>query len=255
MHTQGTKPVIAALILLLAALGAPSAWAQAPRVPIPAQCQVPDELLLDSSPLLHTSKQIRSQRRLKVVALGSSSTLGMGATGPEAAYPARLEAVLNQHLPGVAIQVINKGVSRQSAKQMLERLATDVLAEKPTLVIWETGTAEAVRGAELDEFVHALLVGVDKMAEAGIDVVLMDTQYSRSTARIINFQPYVDAIDQVGGMRDLVVFPRYQVMRLWVDEERFTFADKNPAEARKVADQIYDCLARLLARSIGKALK
>lgn len=254
MQVTRTKPVLAAL-LLVGVLIAPPAGAQSPRVPVPTQCQVPDELLLDSSPLLHATKQMRSQRRLKIVALGSSSTLGMGATGPDAAYPARLEVVLAQHLPGMSIQVVNKGVSRQSAKQMLERLTNDVLAEKPALVIWETGTAEAVRGAELDEFVHALLVGVEKMTEAGIDVVLMDTQYSRSTARIINFQPYVDAINQVGGMRDLVVFPRYQVMRLWVDEERFSFADKTPAEARKVADQVYDCLARLLARSIGKAIK
>lgn len=254
MDARSTRPAIAVLFLL-AALGGAPAWAQAPRVPIPQQCAVPDELLLDSSPLLHATKQLRQNRRLKVVALGSSSTLGMGATGPDAAYPARLEAILGQHFPGASIQVVNKGVSRQSAKQMLERLTSDVLAEKPALVIWETGTAEAVRGAELDEFMHALLVGVDKMAESGIDVVLMDTQYSRSTARIINFQPYVDAINQVAGMRDLVIFPRYQVMRLWVDEERFSFADKNPAEARKVADQIYDCLARLLARSIGKGLK
>jgi hypothetical protein len=253
MQARRTRLITAALLLL--AVGTPSAWAQqATRLPIPQLCQVPDELLLDSSPLLHASKQLRSQKRLKIVALGSSSTLGMGATGPEAAYPARLEAVLTQQYPGVVVQVVNKGVSRQSAKQMLERI-NDVIAEKPALVIWETGTAEAVRGAELDEFVHALLVGVEKMTDAGMDVILMDTQYSRSTARIINFQPYVDAINQVGGMRDLVVFPRYQVMRLWVDEERFTFADKNPTEARKLADQIYDCLARLLARSVGKALK
>jgi acyl-CoA thioesterase I len=253
MHARRRRLVTAALFLLAA--GTPCAWAQqATRAPIPQLCQVPDELLLDSSPLLYTSKQLRSQKRIKIVALGSSSTLGMGATGPEAAYPARLEAVLTQQYPGVTVQVVNKGVSRQSAKQMLERI-NDVLAEKPALVIWETGTAEAVRGSELDEFVHSLLVGVEKMTDAGIDVILMDTQYSRSTARIINFQPYVDAINQVGGMRDLVVFPRYQIMRLWVDEERFTFADKNPTEARKLADQIYDCLARLLARSVGKALK
>jgi hypothetical protein len=179
----------------------------------------------------------------------------MGASGPEAAYPTRLEAALKAHFPAANIQVVNKGVSRQSARQMLDRLASDVLTERPALVVWETGTAEAVRGAEVDDFINALLTGVDKMGEAGIDVLLMDTQYSRSTARIINFQPYVDAIGQVAGMRDLVIFPRYLLMRTWVDEERFSFADKSPPEARKLADQIYDCLGRLLARSIAKALK
>lgn len=244
---------LAAMVLAGLAASWP-AEAQGPRVPLPTVCQVPDELLTDSSPLPNTVKQLRSQR-LKIVALGSSSTLGMGASGPESAYPARLEAALKAHFPAAAIQVINKGVSRQSARQMLDRLVSDVLSERPGLVVWETGTAEAVRGAEVDDFVSALLVGVDKMSEAGIDVLLMDTQYSRSTARIINFQPYVDAIGRVAGMRDLVLFPRYLVMRTWVDEDRFSFADKTPAETRKIADQIYDCLGRLLARSIAKTLK
>jgi hypothetical protein len=225
------------------------------RVALPTVCHVPDEILADSSPLTHSTRQLRTERRLKIVALGSSSTLGMGASGPEAAYPARLEAALKAHLPFAAIQVVNKGMSRQSARQMLDRLASDVLSERPSLVVWETGTAEAVRGAEVDDFVNALLAGVDKMGEAGIDVLMMDTQYSRSTARIINFQPYVDAIGQVAGMRDLVLFPRYLVMRTWVDEDRFSFADKSPAETRKIADQFYDCLGRLLARTIAKTLK
>lgn len=241
--------VLAAFVVPLPVL------AQTPRVPLPTVCQIPDELLTDSSPLSNSAKQLRTERRLKIVALGSSSTLGMGASGPESAYPARLEAALKAHLPAATIQVVNKGMSRQSARQMIDRLVGDVLSERPALVVWETGTAEAVRGAEVDDFVSALLTGVDKMAEAGIDVLLMDTQYSRSTARIINFQPYVDAIGQVAGMRDLVLFPRYLVMRLWVDEDRFSFADKSPAETRKIADQIYDCLGQLMARSIAKTLK
>lgn len=243
--------VLATLIMPLPLL------AQTPRqpIPLPTLCQVPDEFLANSSPLANSTRQLRTERRLKIVALGSSSTLGMGASGPDAAYPARLEAALKAHLPFAAIQVVNKGMSRQSARQMLDRLTSDVLSERPALVVWETGTAEAVRGAEVDDLVSALLTGVDKMGEAGIDVLLMDTQYSRSTARIINFQPYVDAIGQVAGMRDLVLFPRYLVMRTWVDEDRFSFTDKPPAEARKIADQIYDCLGRLLARTIAKALK
>jgi hypothetical protein len=243
-------------IICCSAVGwTPPAAAQAVRIDLPAICQVPDEILWDSSPLPHAAKQLKAERRLKIVALGSSSTLGMGASGPTAAYPARLEAILSQYFPAARIQVINKGMARQSAQQMLERVAADVLPEKPALVVWETGTNEAVRGADVDEFIVALLNGVSRMTDAGIDVVLMDTQYSRSTARIINFQPYVDAIDQVAGMRDLLVFHRYAAMRQWVEEERFKFRDSTAEEARKTADQIYDCLGRLLGRTIAKALK
>jgi acyl-CoA thioesterase I len=230
------------------------AWSADGRVPLAPACQVPNELIADSSLLRHAAKRVAAERRLKIVALGSSSTLGLGASGPQAAYPARLEAILAARFPNYEVQVVNKGVSRQSAQQMLDRLDADVLAEKPTLVIWETGTAEAVRGADVDELMNSLLAGIDRMQTAGIDVMLMDTQYSRMTAQLINFQPYVSAIEQVSGMRDLFLFHRYAVMRYWVDADRFAFTDKSPSEARRIADGVYDCLGQLLAASVVKAM-
>jgi len=234
-------------------VGCPFVWS-AERVVLAPVCQVPNELMADSSLLRHAAKRAIAERRMKIVALGSSSTLGMGASGPQATYPARLEAILAARFPNYEVQVVNKGVSRQSAQQMVERIDADVLAEKPTLVIWETGTAEAVRGGDVDELMTALLAGIDRMQAAGVDVMLMDTQYSRMTAQLINFQPYVAAIEQVSNMRDLVIFRRYAAMRYWVDAERFAFADKNPAEARRIADGVYDCLGQLLAISIVRAM-
>jgi acyl-CoA thioesterase-1 len=244
---------VIAAVLVMTASGLP-AWPAEPRITLSPVCQVPGEMIADASPLRHAAKRAAAERRLKIVALGSSSTLGLGASGPQATYPARLEAILAARYPNYEVQVVNKGVSRQSAQQMLDRLDTDVFAEKPALVIWETGTAEAVRGGDVDELMTALLAGVDRMQAAGIDVVLMDTQYSRMTAQLINFQPYVAAIEQVSGMRDLVLVHRYAVMRYWVDADRFTFTDKSPSEARRIADGVYDCLGQILAVGIVKAM-
>jgi len=83
----------------------------------------------------------------------------------------------------------------------------------------------------------------------------VDTQYSRMTAQLINFQPYVQAIEQVSGMRDLVLFHRYAVMRYWVESDRFSFVDKTPAETRRIADAVYDCLGQLLAVTISRAMQ
>ncbi|MBI3451715.1 MAG: hypothetical protein HY057_02575, partial [Rhodospirillales bacterium] len=141
------------------------------------------------------------------------------------------------------------------AQQMLDRLATDVIAQRPDLVIWESGTAEAVRGIEVDQYAAALLAGVDRLTGAGIEVVLMDMQFSRSTARIINFRPYVEAVLQVAGMRDLIVFPRYDVMRWWIENDRIDFDRLTPADTAKIADRVYDCLGWLMAESIGRALR
>lgn len=244
---------IAGLVLIATGLAVGPAAAE-PVVPIPSGCEVAPELIPDAAPLPHARQALKTEHKLKIVALGSSSTLGLGATDSQAAWPARLQAVLASALAGAEVRVINRGIARQSAQQMVERLDSDVLAEKPSLVIWESGTAEAVRGTDVDEFVDALLTGVDRMTQAGIDVILMDTQYSRGTAEIINFDPYVGAIDQVAGMRGVTKFPRYQVMHSWVDNDQFRFAGETGGGARKMADKVYDCLGHLLARTILQGL-
>jgi len=243
-----------ALAVAFGSLDMAPATAAEPPPKLPARCEVPPDLVPEAVPLPHAARSVKRDHRIKIVALGSSSTLGLGASDAQAAWPARLEAALAARFPGVEVRVLNHGVARQSAPQMLDRLDNDVLAEKPDLVIWESGTAEAVRGADVDEYIDALVTGVDRMTTAGIDVILMDTQYSRTTAQLINFQPYLAAIEQVASMRGLPRFPRYGVMRYWVDNERFVFAGKSGSEARKMADEVYDCLGRLIAATIAGGL-
>ena len=80
-----------------------------------------------------------------------------------------------------------------------------------------------MRGVDVEQFIAAMLDGIDKMDEAGIEVVLMNSQYSRNTARLINFQPYIDAMAQVAQIRDLVLFPRYDDDAGWVGSSRSSF--------------------------------
>jgi acyl-CoA thioesterase I len=248
---EGVRTSAVAAALIFVAIAATPVAAQV----IPTDCETPPVLLTDESPLPNALLSIRRQKSLKVVVLGSASSLGSGATGPDASWPKRLEVHLGQRLPGTAVQVVNRSVAGQGIQKMVDRLRGDVIAEKPSLVIWQTGTSEAVRAVDPDQFMSTLIDGVDQMALARIDVVLMDPQYSRLTARIINFQPYVDAMTTVAGMRDLVLVPRYAIMRYWIESGQLDFADLPRAEAAKVADQIYDCIGRIAAKVISAKLK
>ena len=112
-----------------------------------------------------------------------------------------------------------------------------------------------MRGVDVETFTAAMLDGINRMEAGGIEVVLMNTQYSRNTARIINFQPYNEAMTQVAQLRDLVLFPRYETMQSWVDHGLVSFDGMTPAEAVKIADTVYDCIGKLLAQNIALALK
>ena len=239
-------------VLFLAGLGA-TARAEV-KEPLSKACVVPDWVAEAAIALPKAKAQLEATNGLKIVALGSSSTLGSGGSGPAAAWPARLEAELRQLLPQTRVTVINKGLMQQTVPQMLARLEKDVIAERPALVIWEAGTSEAVRGVEIDTFTTELLAGIDRLLEHDIDVVLMDMQYAKNTARLINFQPYVDAVERAAAMRDVFVFPRYDIMRDWVENEQVHFGEQTSSEAVATADQVYACLAKYLAALIVQGL-
>ena len=77
--------------------------------------------------------------------MGSSSTYGAGASTSAASYPSRLADELTRRFPGDEITVLNRGVNGDEAADMLARLDTAVIAEKPDLVLWQVGTNSVLR--------------------------------------------------------------------------------------------------------------
>lgn len=246
--------------LLAAASGfVPSALAQTGGLTggagdMPDSCRVPRAVFVDESKLPLAAKKVMESKRLVVVAIGSSSTQGLGASGPEAAWPARFEADLTRRLPDIDVRVHNRAKARESAEQMLKRLRADVLALRPDLVIWETGTADAVRTIEIDHFANHLEEGIAQIASTRAETVLVTPQYARDTARLIVFQPYIDAMNQAGLRRDVLVFPRFETMRHWIESGAMKLENVPRADMTKVADLLYDCLGRQIARVVVRAM-
>ena len=70
------------------------------------------------------ANRIARRQPVTIVAIGSSSTAGVGASAPETTYPSRLEAELKARIPGAAIRVVNHGVSGDQVRDMLARFDT-----------------------------------------------------------------------------------------------------------------------------------
>ena len=88
--------------------------------------------------------------------VGSASSELNGPAGTNIAYPTRLEAALGSLLPGVAVKVSTFARPRETAAEMENKLARIVAEAKPALVVWQTGTADAIRGVDPDDFRVAL---------------------------------------------------------------------------------------------------
>jgi hypothetical protein len=218
-------------------------------------CAVPAELTEVVVKLPHAAERLHRREKLTIVAIGGGSTRGAAAGSPDLAYPHRLQLALAAFYPALPIVVVNKGVPRQSAQQMVDRFATDVFAEEPALVVWEAGITDAVRGVEIDELATALQAGIDEVKKRAIDILLVDMQFSRRASTLINFEQYQKAVHRAGELNDVYVFPRFAMMRYWSEQNVFNFDATPEGERAQLAAKVYDCIGRKLAAAIREAVR
>ena len=214
----------------------------------PPSCAVPDNLLFMDNNLMRVAAAVGKERHLVTVVLGTGSSTLAGADGPSQAYPARLGQALNQMLPNIAVRVASRTQGGQTADIMRRSMKDWIGDEKPNLVIWQTGTVDAIRRIEVEEFRVALERGVESLQAAGADVILMNMQYSPRTESMIAVAPYVDEMRAVAEQRGVPLFDRFAIMRYWADEGAFDFyaAGRN----NDLALRVHDCLGRALASLI-----
>lgn len=238
---------------MLMAFGLAIAPALAPAVAMsmPARCAAPAELVRLPLPLSRMAVRLAAREPVVVVAIGSSSTAGAGATALSASYPSRLQALLAARFPGQSVQVLNKGVGGEDASMMLRRFDRDVLAYRPDLVIWQVGTNALIQDEDLERYGQAIRTGVQLLRAAGIDLVIMDLQYSPRILRQPRLEDMLDRIERVAGEMHIPVFQRFEIMHHWISSGQFTFADMLSPDRLHMNDASYDCIARLLADAVA----
>ena len=235
---------VAAALPILIAPGGRSAGAAIDR------CAIPVELGSLSAPLPHVVERLEAGGPLTIVALGSSSTEGVGASRPDLSYPSRLAQLLQGQFPGVPIRVVNRGVGGELTSQMLARLDRDVLAEKPDLVIWQLGTNTVLRDLDPAADLEVARDGVERIKAAGSDVMLMDLQYAPGVLLHAHYRDMLHVLAAVARSEDVPLVHRFAMMRHWAEDGHMTLPVMLAKDRVHMSDASYDCLARQVARSI-----
>ena len=219
------------------------------------RCSAPEELTRFSVALPNTARAIRQGRALVIVAIGSSSTEGIGASDPAHAYPAVLADELRRRWPRLTVTVINKGVSGEVISQVLPRFEHDVLPYRPQLVIWQTGSHAALGAADVETYAAAVREGIGRLKGARMDVVLMDPQFApRVLARPVHSR-VVDSIGAAANDLKVAVFRRFAVMQHWVSSGQYKMDEVVSRDGLHLNDVSYACIARLLAESLADAAR
>lgn len=212
------------------------------------RCEVPDYLLFGNNELKHVTEAVKKDRRLTIAVVGTGSSILAGPDGPRSAYPARLEEALKRRLPSVAVKVVTLVRTRMSAEDLARGMAKLLVDEKPDLVIWQTGTLDAIRRIEPDDFRAALEEGVETLHKGGADVVLMNMQYSPRTDIMIALGPYADNMRVVAQQHEIPLFDRLAIMRHWSDTGAFDLYAAGKDNV--LAHRVHDCIGRSIASMI-----
>jgi lysophospholipase L1-like esterase len=216
-------------------------------------CTAPAEFVHFDRPLLHTMRRLESGQPLTIVAIGSSSTAGAGATSPEASYPSRLSVELRKKFPGREIAVLNRGVNGEETDNMMARFASDVMAVRPQLVLWQIGTNSVLRDHPLGSHNVELREGIEELKNSGTDVILIDPQFAPAVLSKSETPGMVEQIALAAKEENVDLFRRFAVMRDWHEVQHLSFDTFVSPDHLHMNDWSYACVAKLLGAAIAEA--
>jgi lysophospholipase L1-like esterase len=220
------------------------------RVP----CATPRGVKLEAT-LPHVARKIASGEHVTIIAFGSSSTASYGASSPAFQYPNRLAEQLRRRYPKADITVMNQGIGGEDTPEMMARLKTSVIEQKPDLVIWQLGTNTVVKGGDIDATRGLLEDGIHQLQAIGADIVLVDPQYvPATTAKEADAAKMVGIIGRAARAMKVGLFPRFAVMKEWHNDQKLPFDDFVIHDGLHMNDWGYACFAQLLGDSIIRSV-
>ena len=212
-------------------------------------CDVPAYLLSSESSLPKVAAAVKGGQKLEILVVGSrSSTI---STPDGTAYPGRLEAILREKLPSASVNVSVELQIKKSAEEVAAGLGKLAEGKKPTLVIWQTGTVDAMRSIDPVDFRAAVDDGVAALQKAGTDVILINLQYSPRTDTMISAVPYIDNMRVVAQQHDVPLFDRFAMMRHWNESGEFDLF--STTHGPDLARRVHNCLGRALSTFVIEA--
>ena len=235
---------------LLAVLALPlSARAETPAL----SCDTPLDLIRLANPLSHVAQKLTAGAPITIVAIGSSSTAGAGASSPAKTYPSQLAVELKKQFPKNSITVLNRGVGGEEVGDMLKRFDKAVVAAKPDLVLWQLGTNSLIRDHMFNDHGAAIRDGLNKIRASGADVVLIDPQFAPKVIVKAEAAHMVELIATTAKVENVDLFRRFDVMKRWREDDHMAFESFVSPDGLHMNDWSYACMAKGLGLAIAEA--
>ncbi|SEE43964.1 Lysophospholipase L1 [Rhizobiales bacterium GAS188] len=197
-------------------------------------------------------RKLQKLMPIRILAIGSSSTQGIGASSAGHTYPARLEAGLRTRWPQDPLSVVNAGIGGETVAATVDRLERQLATQRFDLVIWQLGTNDAISGDDPEAFRSLVLRGVTAAHAAGVDLVMLDPQYFPGIRDLERYERFVAIIKAIGDDQHVPVFRRYAMMKRWSAQGEADLLAALASDHFHMNDKGYACLAEALTNEIGR---
>ncbi len=235
----------AALALFAVLLSSPAGAA-----PDDKSCAAPRELERLRTGLARTATRLARYETLTVVTIGSSSTVGYGASSPDLSYPSQFAAELRRRLPAQSVEVLNRGVNGETSIDMVARFDRDVIAAKPDLVIWQVGTNAVLRDLDIGRYRQVVRGGIERLKAAGFDVIIMDMQFAPKVLAHPLYRDMERSLAMLAKELGVPVFRRFALMQHWIASGQLDFTTMLSPDGLHMNDLTYGCIGRALADAV-----
>lgn len=213
-------------------------------------CPIPDGLEAQAPHLPAFVAAVRAGGPVAILAIGSASTNMAGTS-----FPRLMQETLQAELPAVRVRLVVRGRQGLTAAEMVPLIAEGLASTHAKLVLWQTGTVDAVQGVRPDELSDALAQGADLARQAGADLILIDPQFSRFLHANTDLEPYQQAIEDAATQPGVALFPRFEMMRDWAERGTLDIENTPQDQRPQAAALLHACVGRALAAYILAGVK
>lgn len=226
-----------------------------PRVRAETPCPIPDAMALHDISLPAARNEVATEQHLTVLTFGGVQPAGADAAGKTATWPARLQATLAGALPEIQVTVANEPPPGRTSADVPAALPGLVAKTGARLVIWGPGMRDVAARLDLETFRTAVNRGIEAARHSGADLILLDTTFVPSPAKMVLTEPYRDRLLAVASANQVPVLRRHGLMRLWQEDGTLNLAARDPAEREAVARHLFSCVSQGLAGAIAAAVR
>jgi lysophospholipase L1-like esterase len=214
-----------------------------------AACRAPQPIFSVPDKLERIASRLRRHEPIRILAIGSSSTEGTGASSPTFSYPAQLQADLTE-IWKEKVTVRNAGKGGETVIETVGRLEAALRTDRPDLVIWQVGTNDAIKGGDEGRFAVLLKQGIDAAQEAGVEMLLLDQQYYPAIKDLARYERFVNMVGTTAATEQVPVFSRYRLMKGWSEHSADVLRSMLSGDGFHMGDRGYDCIAQLIATGL-----